>query len=599
MNKEQEAAAYSNAKRVAVVAGPGSGKTTTLVQAVARRCRESGPQSVMCITFTVAGAREMEKRLAELPPEQGGPIRGLGFCGTLHSFLLRLARRMHSSLGLPSGVGVVDEEVAAELLGEVALEMGSKAAKKRLEELAVRADLARHGVLGTRPIAISREELAVVEFHRRLAREGLLTIDALLAIGHHLVQQCAKERMAIGEAGWRPWRHLFWDEFQDSGDLDLTILEAMPVQTKFIVGDPDQSIFGFRGARPGNFVRIVDEPGVPAQSARWEKHCLETNYRSGAEICRAAQLLVQRNKDRVQKDTLPRPGVDFGKVRVHAAEVPAVEAAKVVEIVNDFIHFRCEDAGPDAEVEYRNCLKEAAVLARTNKHARELACALKAAGLPVHEAVREEEPADWRTAKLIVAALAAPGSSIAWLSLARALGGKAEAEKAKVNATMSMCSVREALAKTGAHRWASPSLLSLQSELGFEAADRLGRCVAAVTDSDGRLDYGDLMAAMSAGEQQDKEQRGIYVGTAHSAKGREWDFVVVCGLEEGTFPSAKAKTDEEVEEERRLCFVAMTRARHELHLTLCKGRPQSRGPNLPPGPLVPLQPSRFIKEAGL
>lgn len=584
MNQEQESAAFSESRRVAVVAGPGSGKTTTLVEAVARRCRESGPQSVLCITFTVAGAKEMRDRLAALPPEKGGPISGLGYCGTLHGFALRLVRSAYRWVA-----GVADEAVVEEVLAEVRGRLSSRTPTSTLLAMLPDRRYVRVALLGEKLPKVSKDELTCLEVHRELMRDGLVTMDALLTLGLE----------AVRKAKVWPYRHLFWDEFQDSGDLDLAIMEAMPVQTKFIVGDPDQSIFGFRGARPGNFINIVDEPNIPAQVATWEKHCLETNYRSDADICLAAQLLVQRNQSRVQKDTLPRPGADFGRVAVHVTEVPAVEAAKVVEIVNDFIHYRCEDAGPDMEVEYRDCLKEAAVLARTNKHARELACALKAAGIPVHESVREEEPKDWRTAKLIVAALAAPGSSIAWLSLARALGGKAEAEKAKVNATMGMCSVREALAKSGARRWASPSLLSLQSELGFEAADRLGRCVAAVTDSEGRLDYGDLMAAMSAGEQQDKEQRGVYVGTAHSAKGREWDFVVVCGLEEGTFPSAKAKTDEEVEEERRLCFVAMTRARHELHLTLCKGRPQSRGPNLPPGPLVPLQPSRFIKEAGL
>ena len=592
MNKEQEAAAHSNAKRVAVVAGPGSGKTTTLVEAVARRCRESGPQSVMCITFTVAGAREMEKRLAALPPDQGGPIRGLGFCGTLHSFLLRLVRKMHAKVGLPRGAGVVDEEVAAELLGEAALEMGSKAAKKRLEELAGRSDLAQHALLGTRPIAISREELVALEFHRRLARDGMLTMDALLVVGLHLVKECAMERMAVGEADWWPWRHLFWDEFQDSGDLDLAILEAMPVETAFVVGDTDQSIYGFRGARPANFVDIVNKPG-------WEKHVLERNYRSLPGICAAAQSLIQNNSARVAKATVPAHIHPISAtLAVHRCAIPATECATVVNILNDIIHQKCEDAGPDTEVEYRDAIKELAVLCRTNRHAEEVRNAVKAAGLPVSEQVAVAVPKDWPLAKTLVTALAAPNSRLAWSAAARALDGEEVARKAVTNAALRMTTVREELAKAGGIKWRSPSLLSMQGMLSFESSSRLGALVAQVSGPDGQLDLRDLLLAMSGpGDVPQGGLAGIHVGTVHSAKGREWDLVVLCGMEEGRFPQAKKDTD--LEEERRLCFVGMTRARTTLHLTWCAARPQPRGPNLPPGPLEPKQPSRFIKEAGL
>jgi DNA helicase-2/ATP-dependent DNA helicase PcrA len=145
-------------------------------------------------------------------------------------------------------------------------------------------------------------------------------------------------------------------------------------------------------------------------------------------------------------------------------------------------------------------------------------------------------------------------------------------------------------------RWSSSDMPVLQNLLSHESRERLNDACREMS-ANGEWELADLSAYMRSGERQQARKEGVYVGTAHSAKGREWDTVFIVGCEEGSFPQAKKDTD--VEEERRLMFVAMTRARHRLVLTWCKARPQSRGPNLPPGPLEPRQPSRFIKESGL
>jgi len=577
MNQDQERAAFSDSRRVAVVAGPGSGKTTTLVEAVARRCRESGPQSVLCVTFTVAGAKEMKERLAALPPEKGGPITGLGYCGTLHGLMLRMVKAAFKWVA-----GVADDAVVEQVLADARERMSCRAPASMLRDMLSDRRYLLAALLGERLAKPAKEELVCVEVHRALAADGLVTLDGLLALGLE----------AVRKAEVWPYRHLFWDEFQDSGDTDYLIMYAMPCETKFVVGDPDQSIYGFRGARPGNFISIVSSPN-------WERHVLEVNYRSLPAICVAAQSLIQHNAARVQKATMPPDGVGgVATIGVSRCAIPATECATVVNILNDIIHQKCEDAGPDTEVEYRDAIKELAVLCRTNRHAEEVRNAVKAAGLPVSEQVAVAVPKDWPLAKTLVTALAAPNSRLAWFAAARALDGEEVARKAVTNAALRMTTVREELAKAGGIKWRSPSLLSMQGMLSFESSSRLGALVAQVSGPDGQLDLRDLLLAMSGpGDVPQGGAAGIHVGTVHSAKGREWDLVVLCGMEEGRFPQAKKDTD--LEEERRLCFVGMTRARTTLHLTWCAARPQPRGPNLPPGPLEPKQPSRFIKEAGL
>lgn len=566
MNQDQESAAFSESRRVAVVAGPGSGKTTTLVEAVARRCRESGPQSVLCITFTVAGAKEMRDRLAALPPEKGGPISGLGYCGTLHGFALRLVRSAYRWVA-----GVADEAVVEEVLTEVRGRLSSRTPTSTLLAMLPDRRYVRVALLGEKLPKVSKDELVCLEVHRELMRDGLVTMDALLTLGLE----------AVRKAKVWPYRHLFWDEFQDSGDLDYLIMEAMPCETKFVVGDTDQSIYGFRGARPANFVDIVNKPG-------WEKHVLERNYRSLPGICAAAQSLIQNNSARVAKATVPAHIHPISAtLAVHRCDIPAAECATVAALLNEAVNYGWKDAA-----------KELAVLCRTNRHADELRTALKAAGLPVAEQVAVAVPKDWPLAKTLVTALAAPNSRLAWFAAARALDGEEVARKAVTNAALRMTTIREELAKVGGIKWRSPSLLSMQGMLSFESSSRLGALVAQVSGPDGQLDLRDLLLAMSGpGDVPQGGAAGIHVGTVHSAKGREWDLVVLCGMEEGRFPQAKKDTD--LEEERRLCFVGMTRARTTLHLTWCAARPQPRGPNLPPGPLEPKQPSRFIKEAGL
>jgi superfamily I DNA/RNA helicase len=562
MNKFQIAAVLSSAPRRAVVAGPGSGKTTTLVGAIAAKCREHGPKSVLCLTFTVAGAQEMLSRLTALPAARGGPVTGLGYCGTLHSFLLRLLRKNYKLAGLPKSLAVVDEEAVEKMLTRIMSDMGSRSSLKKMMEIISDPIL----IFGVKGSVHTKEGLVVSELHRQLRFNGLLTLDALLVYGLALLKNPA---MSF------PFQHLFVDEVQDSGDLDFEIYQAIPCETKTIVGDPDQSIYGFRGAKPENFTRLVQ------QDKEWQVHCLESNHRCREAIATAAQRLISINEHRIAKVT--RAVYTGGTVGCTACDSPATEQSVVGGLVNSFVNQLSEGAS------------EVAVLCRTNRMAQEFATHLKAIGIPVAAAVRQELPADWGTAKLLVAALANPSSDMAWLALVQSLEGEGAAGRVRVNAAMSMSRVSDEIGKLSA-KWFVRDLPSLSAMLSHESRERLHDACRELSAA-GEWDMADLSAYLHSGERTEERKPGVHVGTVHSAKGREWSVVVMVGMEEGSFPQAKKDTD--IEEERRLCFVGITRAKLALHFTWCQARPQSRGPNLPPGPMEPRAPSRFLQEAGV
>jgi len=569
MNKEQKAAAFSTAKRVLCVAGPGSGKTTTLVEAVAAKCRLNGPQSVICITYTNAGANEMRKRLAELPVDKGGPITNIGFVGTLHAFLLRLLQKQFKPW-LPCAPAVVDDDAREDLLAVVVEELGCKCSKKKLLELLDDVRL----IPGTKGRSYTKDELVAVEFHRRLRTNGLLTYDALLYYGEILIKALA---------GWS-YKHLFVDEFQDSAFADYRIYDAMPCETKFLVGDPDQAIYGFRGSK----VEIICQ--LTALSWGWEVYKLETNYRCQANIAAAAQRLISHNVSRINKHTVAfNPG---GTVTCHVAASPAQELYHLGDEICELVHSVGEELGSEADAAVKDLCREMAVLCRTNKAAREVADFLKSRGLPVAFTEPAQEPRDWKAAKLLVAALANPASNVAWLALIAAVDGPDAAKLVKRNADFKMKSVREASQELD--RWRKDGLPAFATLLSHESRARLHKACQELSGA-GEWSFSDLSNYLRSGEQQETRKEGITVTTLHGAKGLEWDVVFVMGCEEGNIPQAKKDTN--LEEERRLMFVAMTRARLQLHVSWCSARPQNRGPNLPPGPLEPRQPSRFIAEA--
>lgn len=557
LNEEQSKAVLSPATRKLVVAGPGSGKTRTLCAAVADAVgRGRKPESIVVVTYTNAAAAEVEQRLRD----ECGLAGRLGFCGTLHAFCLRLVRGHAEALGLPSRLSVVDDDQREGLLESVREEMGLKcSARKALELLAASK--------GTDPVGgiPTKETLLVREYHRRLASAGLLDVDQILHYGLLAV------RNSVGD--W-PYECLFVDEFQDAADQDAEIYRDAPFEEKFWVGDPDQAIYGFRGGNVKHIVNRADLSGTEGTEVFW----LQLNYRSGSVVCEHAQRMVENNAQRLCKRTeAVRKG---GTVEAHRCETPADELGYVLE-----------------EVRRLNAHNDIAVLARTNRLVDAVATHLAANGVPVRRAQEQAEPADWRRTKLLLTVLGDPYKDMAVLELLRLDAGKEAAAAAKRDAAVLMLCVSEAIG----WRYGKGGDLPALASYGV-SPESMARVRAAVHELEARgpSTIPDLLLYMAATEDARQEEgEGVTCATIHSAKGREWRHVFVVGCEEGVLPSGKAGTPEQVEEERRLMYVAMTRAAETLTLTWCASRPQWRGANMPPGPPQAKEPSRFLKEAGL
>lgn len=237
LNAEQRAAVESDAPRRLVVAGPGSGKSFTLIEAVAREAAQHGAGGVIVITFTVAASTELVTRL------EARGITGLGACTTLHAFCLKLLREhgmasvnygfSRVDLNVPAQLGVVDDEQKEALALGIARDMGVKLSAPKLLEALAKPNVP--ATTTTPPAAY----LVVKEYRSRLKAGGLLDFDMVLEEGRRTALELARR----GE--W-PYRAMFVDEIQDSSDADIDCYEAFACERKMFIGDLDQRIYSFR-----------------------------------------------------------------------------------------------------------------------------------------------------------------------------------------------------------------------------------------------------------------------------------------------------------------------------------------------------------------
>lgn len=499
------------AAHIVVVAGPGAGKTKTLVARV-NYLLASGTRSrdIVVITYTNAAAAEIVKRL------DGATI---GFCGTLHGFMLRQLRQFGSYIGLPPDLSVVSEKQREEILADVVAEIGFKgSAKAVLEAVKTNPLLNRKG-----PPGLPKLMLLAASYHRRMLENGLLDFDSILEYGR-----------AVLDAAPSVATHLLVDEFQDASDADDDIYSALRIANKFFVGDPDQAIYGFRGGNPANFLRRSAMPGTSL-------FYLEKNYRCGVQICSAANRLILHNKDRLPKQSVPVHVHDSSTVETMRCKDEAAELARLTQAI----------AGePSLNV---------AVLCRTNALATRIADHFEGCGIPVARKASRNDPVDWLVIRQYIALLCNPDNDLlayAWLKMA---AGEDAAKAAKSRALAMLTTINRA-----GRYWQTPSLdalpdaLARQSGGWREGIDRVKRTIAELP---AESTLPDLALALATGDEaQETVGEGVTVTTLHSAKGREWDLVYLPGWVENLMPSKRG--DEA--EERRLAFVGITRARQRL-----------------------------------
>jgi DNA helicase II / ATP-dependent DNA helicase PcrA len=533
---------------ILAVASPGSGKTTTLVA----RLREvihngADPAGIVAITFTTAAATELQTRLNSYPDR---PTKPLGYCGTLHGYMLSLLRSAGHKLGLKNKLSVLDEEQTESLLNQCLEEMRYKGTLVAIQTAIDRgpADLA-----GKQKLAPA--EVVARHFYWTLRQNGLLTFDCLLWYGLELLRK-----------GWAPIdgvTHLFVDEYQDSGPLDDLIYRHMGSVQRFFVGDPDQSVFAFRGATLENILNMAGESETKVVT-------LESNFRSDRTICEAAQRLIEHNAGRYAKRTASvsaQPG-EIVVRRLHDQHAELVWIANVVESSDD-----------------------CAVLLRTNHLVGEVTKYLIGLGIPVAAKKRQERPEDWQKAKLLLALLNDPANDLAAYWFTEMVHGTKKANEVKLRAAAAGRSINE----FGLKIPRNVPVEAIDEILGKAGiSDRSREAIAkARIGLPAGFSMADLLLTLAQEEEVAHEQgHGATVTTMHAAKGREWDTVILPAFEEEILIGRKENGN--VEEERRLAYVSFTRARHRLLISWCERRKSAWG--FKPEPATPC---RFIAEAGL
>lgn len=552
LDPQQQAAVEQDSRHIMCIAGPGSGKTRTLTERV-RRAVDRGvpPGNIAVVTFTNAGAGEFRRRLDPIRP---------GFCGTLHSLMLTLLRQHGARYGMHVS-GVLDDHLRETAMEEVFNKLKLNPSQRTEAELLCSSS--RYSEPTSGPLRLP--ELAAVAYFRHTTRSGLVDFDMVLHLGRKLLK--AIDPVLI------PFTHLFCDEVQDSAEVDWDIYHALPCESKFMVGDPDQSIYRFRGAAPN---RLTDIP------ATYETLLLELNYRSVPGICATANRLIAHNTKRVEKliKAVRSPVPELEPVVFCQKPHAAAEMYYVLQQITASL-----PTNEDGQVR-----QTVAVLARTNQIARQFADFIEAAGITVGRQKPPVMPTDWRRTRTILSALAAPDSDEAVLAYVACTQGKEEAAVVQKTAVRAMTSVDDVLKNKfsnpprGREAW---EILSTEFDVSA-ASCSLVKKLAGGED----LPWAELSARVAlTGVPEASPVGQVYVGTIHSAKGREWETVFLVGCEDELMPAS-----EDIEEERRLLFVGVTRAMNQLFVTWSAERNQYRGPNVPPGPPLKQTPSRFLKE---
>ncbi|MCG3176024.1 MAG: ATP-dependent DNA helicase PcrA [Candidatus Omnitrophica bacterium] len=605
LNEQQHAVVTGADGPCLVLAGAGSGKTRTLIFRVAYLLEKGvRPEEILLVTFTNKAAREMQSRVESLLQ---GRAKGL-WCGTFHHIGNRLLRMYGKAIGLPDDFGILDEEDSRDLVKACVKASVRTVADAKFPKPSVVQSVLSFAINAQRPVAdvvlkhypylasfIPDLERVGSAYKERKLRSNNLDYDDLLVRWIELMDKAPD----IRERLTRQFRYCMVDEYQDTNVLQHRLIRLLSSGhgNVLVVGDDAQSIYSFRAAEIKN---ILDFPGDYA-GARIFK--MEHNYRSTRQILDLANHSIANNARQFPK-TLKSHKEDGPLPQLVRVRDPRQEALFVAQRI---IELHRESGYP---------LSEIAVLFRAHYLAAQLELELAKRGVPylVRGGIRFFEQAHVKDVLAYLRLLANPSDEIAWsralmlhpgigagyadriYDLYRETGGALQAVAADDFGSKLPTRVKDGLASfkrvlralLRADLQDHPDLLTEQVlENGYNkhvllnfdnAQDRLedlrqlvnfahtyGTLKEFLADATLREGFkGETLAAGAAAEEPDDQ---LVLSTIHQAKGLEWRAVFVIGLAEGQFPHAKAMdSEEQIEEERRLFYVAATRAKDELFL---------------------------------
>ncbi len=632
MSNSEEVFAYLNPQQreavaqidgpLLILAGPGSGKTRVITHRIANMIANDVPSSsILALTFTNKAADEMRKRLAGLAPDNRA------WTGTFHRFCARILRIHASMIGLSENFTIYDSGDSRKVIKQaiqnsevdlrhhspdrLAAEISNiKNACVSVEQYQPRPGFALDAIVGQ----------VYPEYQKLLQMANGVDFDDLLLHAVELLRQSPELRESFD----RRYSYMMVDEYQDTNRAQYQLIRLLNCTFKnlAVTGDPDQSIYGWRGANVNNILDFErDYPDVKVIR-------LEQNYRSTQSILVVADQLIANNVRR-KKKTLRTDNEEGTPVRLVTYPSPQDEATDIADSIG--LAVQKGEARP----------KDFAILYRTNYLSRALEHALRSTGIPYqvvngHEFYQRKEIKDVigylhllnnpqdsvalervinvpprKIGKVTLGRIRsfAQASGISMLEAARQCGQIGSISAAPTKKVLGFVEMYDRLAEirteeveliikavldeTGYRDW----LTDDGSEEGFERANNVDELLVAAQEFDN--DYGDdggleryleQTALVSDTDVWESEADYVTLMTLHAAKGLEFPRIYIVGLEDGILPHERSSTDDEqIEEERRLLFVGITRAEKQLQISRCLNRFRR-------GSYWPVIASRFLME---
>jgi len=596
LNPEQLAAVTLPDEHALILAGAGSGKTRVLTTRMAWLIKGGRvtPAGILAVTFTNKAAREMLTRVTAMLPINP---RGM-WIGTFHGLCNRMLRTHHREAGLPSTFQILDSQDQLALVKRLAKGLNLDEERFPPRELAWFINANKEDGVRANDVPVTDENTRrMAEFYaaydEQCRREGVVDFPELLLRSYELLKRNEILRSHYAQR----FRHILVDEFQDTNRLQYRWLKlfSSPQTCFFCVGDDDQSIYTFRGAHVGNMADFEREFRVKNVVR------LEQNYRSHGNILDAANALIANNRNRLGKNLWTAAGRGE-PIRVFEGESDTDEARWLVDEVQALAR---EGAR----------LSQMAVLYRSNAQSRVVEHTLFSRGLPyrVYGGLRFFERAEIKHALAYLRVVAGDDDN-AFLRVAnfppRGIGARTieQIQDSAKQQAVPLLQAAEGKAATfkklvmdlRAETQGLPlkelvevvvakSGLIEHYKTEREGADRIANleelvnAAATFSEEEREVESGERAdpltaflthAALEAGEHQAGEgSDAVQMMTVHSAKGLEFDVVFLSGLEEGLFPHEQSVMERDgLEEERRLAYVAITRARHRLYLSHAQTR---------------------------
>ncbi len=595
LNDKQKEAVLYNDGPLLIIAGAGAGKTKTLTTKIAYLIEEglAAPYNILAITFTNKAAKEMRDRLYLLIGDEARKLQ----VSTFHSFGLKLLRENYELLGYDRNFVIMDSDDSLTVVKKIIKDLNydpkiynPKAIRNKISscknELISAHDYERYAVSDYEQVIQKVYE----KYHHKLKPNNSVDFDDLLILPIKLF----KEHRDVLEKYQDLYKYVLIDEYQDTNEAQYILTKMISEKNRKItcVGDDSQSIYSFRGANYKNILNF-EKDYKDAKTI-----LLEQNYRSTGNILDAANQVIKNNRDRKDKNLWTNKGPG-DKIKYYRAYNERDEAQYIIRKIKELVN---------RDVEY----KDIAILYRTNAQSRVVEEEMLKENLP-YRVIGSFYFYSRKEIKDLIAYLRLIHNSKDNISLLRVINtpkrgiGLKTIENLTIRADSEGISIYDAIEsgkelefkntieklKSIAEDLTLTELIdkvldasgmkkeleseqTLESEVRLENLEEFKSITKAFEEKEGLISLEDFLleiSLVSDVEEYKDDPNRISLMTVHSVKGLEFDHVFVIGMEEGLFPHMNSLMENgALEEERRLCYVAITRARDDLHLVNARRR---------------------------